>query len=495
MIEVISKTLMQESDKHTIETKVPAEKLVKRAAEGIFLHISDLPGSFALVCGSGNNGADGYALALILSDAGRKCRVFSVGKHYTKECSFYKELCSARGLCEDYNEQTSFDEYDNIVDCLIGVGFSGSIKPEAAEIINKINSSGKYVISADINSGLEADSGLSELCVRSDLTAAIEYPKPGHYLGMAKDVISSLKIAKIGIEAVGRTYKLIEKEDVKAVLGSRANYSHKGNYGYIALIGGCMNYSGAVKLANISASAMRSGAGVVKLAVPSSIAGAVAPYLLESTLFPLEDNNGSFAFKKEQIDLLLSNVKAAAVGMGWGQDGDNHALLSYVLENFALPLVIDADGLNTLAKGDIGLLKKTKCRVVLTPHLMEFSRLSGLSVNEISAEPIKHAEKFASEYGVILLLKGTSTIITDGSETYITNTGCPGMATAGSGDVLSGMIAGMLGYLPPSALTVACAAYINGLAGELAEKEQTSVSMTAGDTARSVADAVKAVIG
>lgn len=495
MIKVISKALMQQSDKYTIETKMPAEELVKRAAEGIFAHISGLPGSFALVCGSGNNGADGYALALILSDAGKKCKVFSVGRHYTKECAHYKELCEARGLCEDYSENSAFDEYDNIVDCLIGVGFSGKLKQEAAEIINKINSSGKYVISADINSGLDADSGLSELCVRSDMTVAIEYPKPGHYLGMAKDVIGSLKTAKIGMDAVGRTYKLIEKEDVKEVLGSRANYSHKGNYGYIALVGGCMNYSGAVKLANISASAMKSGAGVTKLAVPESIAPSVAPYLLESTLFPLSDKNGSFVFKKDEIDSLLRNVKAAAIGMGWGQEGDNLEMLAYVLENYSLPLVIDADGLNTLAKNGLDLLKNTKCRVILTPHLMEFSRLSGLSVSEISREPVKFAEEFAEKYGVILLLKGTSTIVTDGSETYITNTGCPGMATAGSGDVLSGIIAGMLGYLPPTALTVASAAYINGLAGEIAEKKQTPVSMVAGDTARSVAEAVKSVIG
>ena len=154
----------------------------------------------------------------------------------------------------------------------------------------------------------------------------------------------------------------------------------------------------------------------------------------------------------------------------------------------------DADGLNTLAKMDLSILKDAKAPVILTPHLMEFSRLSGLSIEQIEADPISCAKTFAKEYGVILLLKGCCTAVTDGEVVYLCNRGGAGMATAGSGDVLSGVLAGLHGFVPVSARSVACGAYLAGRAGELAEKESTSISMTASDTVARLPDAVREIL-
>jgi NAD(P)H-hydrate epimerase len=233
---------------------------------------------------------------------------------------------------------------------------------------------------------------------------------------------------------------------------------------------------------------------VAQLAVPESIAGSVSPYLLESTLALLPDRDGKMIFAPDALDRVLARQAALAFGMGWGRSPEYPAILQHILQHYATPTVIDADGLNTLAEMDLSLLRQTKCKVVLTPHLKEMERLSGVPIAEIRKDPIRAAEAFAKAYGVILLLKGTCTVITDGEETYLVNRGCAGMATAGSGDVLSGVLAGLLGYAPCDALTVACGAYIAGLAGELAEKDVNPISMTASDTVAHIGQAISKMI-
>ena len=273
----------------------------------------------------------------------------------------------------------------------------------------------------------------------------------------------------------------------------RDENSHKGNFGYVGIMGGCIEYSGAVKLANLSSSSLVSGAGVVRLIVPKEIAVSVMPYLLEQTLFPIESKNGHMLFDENVIDKALEKLKALAIGVGWGESIDNEKILKYILETKDIPIVIDADGLNTLAKMDKSILNKTKCKVILTPHLKEFSRISGYSLEEIEDNKEELATDFAKKYNVILLLKGNKTIVTNGKETYIVNRGCPGMATAGSGDVLSGILVGILGYNEPNVLTVAGGAYLAGLAGELAQKNLNDISMRASDTISKIPEAINEI--
>ena len=380
------------------------------------------------------------------------------------------------------------------MDCIFGTGFRGGAEGIFADAINAINASGGYVISVDINSGMNGDNGMGEPCVVSDLTVSIGFYKYGHFLGNAKDVIGGLTNADIGIGLYGKAAHLVEAKDLTELLKPRKQNSHKGNYGYVSVLGGCASYAGAVKLAGMSAAALRAGCGVSQVIVPQSLAAGISPYLLESTLATLPDQNGHAVCDPVAIDSALRGHRALAIGMGWGRSDENFKILSHLLKHYEIPIVIDADAINCLAENDRDILKRTRCRVVLTPHAKEMERLSGVSMGEILADPVGTAERFAREYGVILLLKGATTVVTDGEESYLVDRGCAGMATAGSGDVLSGVLAGLLGHCPCTPLTVACGAYLAGRAGELAEKDSNPVSMTSSDTVAHLGAAVSELL-
>ena len=200
----------------------------------------------------------------------------------------------------------------------------------------------------------------------------------------------------------------------------------------------------------------------------------------------MTDREGEYVFCEEDLKELTGNVKTAAFGMGIGVSHDTEKMLKWLLQNYAGRLIIDADGLTILSQMDVGIIKDAKCDLVLTPHIKEFSRLTGKAIPEILKAPIAEAIAYVKGLNrsakTVLLLKGPSTIITDGKDTYITDTGCPGMATAGSGDVLSGILAATCAYVPDLTLAVAAGAFINGRAGELAQAEKGPVSMIASDT-------------
>lgn len=288
------------------------------------------------------------------------------------------------------------------------------------------------------------------------------------------------------------TYE-IEAKDIKEKLKERPSDVNKGDFGYVGIMGGCLEYSGAIKLANLSASAMRSGCGVVRLIIPKGIAKIVAPYLLEQTIFPMDDNDNKIVFSEEKINEALIKLKAVAIGMGWGQSTEYEKILEYILNNYQIPVIIDADGLNTISKMDMDILKNTKCKVILTPHLKEFERLSKIKMENIKQDEINIAKEFAKRYNVILLLKGPTTIVTDGERVFLVKRGCSGMATAGSGDVLSGILIGLLGYNDPDLYIIATGVYLNGVAGELAQQKYTDISMITSDTVKYIPEAVKLI--
>lgn len=494
MQNVISVDNMRASDKYTIDNITPSLELMLRAGKGVYSSIK-WHGKTAIVCGTGNNGGDGYVLALEMAKNNLECEIILVKDKFSPDGEYYFNKCKENNIPYSiYNEAIDFNKYDFIVDCIFGTGFKGNISGIEREIIEKINASSAYTVSVDINSGLNGDTGLCDICVISDLTVSIGTLKSGHILNQAKDKIKKIVNCDIGIEVIEKPYKLLEAHDVKKTIKPRNNYSHKGTYGYVSLIGGSLEYSGAIKLANISSSAVRSGAGVVRLCVPSSIVNGVLPYILESTLYPLNDKNGSVVFNKEKIDTLISSSKVIAIGMGLGQKGDNEKILSYLLREYNGILIVDADGLNTLSKMSIDL-KTVKCKIVLTPHLKEFERLSKIPMHEINENPIKTAMEYAKSNNAILLLKGTATIVTNGYDTYLINTGCPGMATGGSGDVLSGILAGICASNEAALIeNIAVGAYINGIAGELARDESCDISMSACDTAKNVGKAIANLI-
>lgn len=498
MIPVLSVENMRESDRTTIEGGIPGAELMYRAANGIFEEVEKrIEWQKALVvCGSGNNAGDGYAFALIAANAGRECTIFMLSDKLSADGKYYYERCVEKNI-KIVTDAVAYNDYDVILDCMFGTGFHGEVTGEYRTVIEGINAANAFVVSADINSGMNGDSGKipkGSVCVQSDLTVSIGGFKPGHFLNDAKDVIKEAVNVDIGIKPVKRPYYLFEKEDAAKSFPERKNNSHKGTYGYIALIGGSRRYSGAAKLANMAGCAMRSGAGVVKLAVPGVISNAVMPLLLESTLYPLSDNGDGIVFDEAEIAELISSVSTVAVGMGIGNSIETEKLLEYLLKNFKGKLVIDADGINALSLRQELLADASPSAIILTPHPKEFSRLSGLSMDEILNNPCECARDYAKSNDVIVLLKGTSTVITDGDSVYITNKGCPGMATAGSGDVLSGVIAATVSYNADTALAVAAGSYVTGLAGELAMEEENATVMVASDTVLCIKNAIKQII-
>ena len=499
MIEVLSVDNMRKSDAATISGGVPGAELMMRAAQGVY-ESADWKPPVAIVCGSGNNAGDGYALALLLHREGMDCDIFLLSERFSEDGRYYYEKCVSEGIPvihfdegEDPDDKGICDlsSYGTVVDCILGTGFSGHVRDDVSRAIDIINDSGAYVVSVDINSGLNGDTGMADKCVISDLTVSIGSFKPGHFLNMAKDVMGACVNRDIGIDPADRPYDLIEKEDIQKILGIRKNFSNKGSYGYTALIGGSKKYSGAIRLAYMANAAMRSGAGVVRVGLPESLSHDVIPHILESTLYPMADRGGEVVCDEEQVDDLVRNTKTVAFGMGIGISDDTGAILRHLLRTYRGRLIIDADGLTLLSRMERDLIRTSPAKVILTPHLKEFSGLTGMNMDDILKAPIDTAKKYATDTGTIVLLKGPATIVTDGMQVIISDTGCPGMATAGSGDVLSGILAAVCAYVADPLEAVAAGAYINGRAGELAEERYGAVSMVAGDTVSCIADAIR----
>lgn len=495
MINVVSVDNMRKSDDWTIKNLTSSKELMKRAGESVFDSVN-WKAPVAIVCGTGNNAGDGFVLATNLADNGIDCTIFLVKEKFSVDGKFYFDKCIEQNIkVQVIDKNTNFDKFKTIVDCIFGTGFKGKIEGVERSVIEKINNSKAFIVSVDINSGLNGDTGLCDICVKSDLTVSIGAFKTGHFLNIAKDVMKNKINADIGIKLISEPYFLIEKQDLKTIFHERKNFSNKSTYGYIALIGGSIKYSGAIKLANLANSAMRAGAGVVKLAVPKCISQAVMPYLLESTLFPLSDNGDMIVFDENEFKELTRNVKTIAIGMGIGLSDEVEKILKFLLTEFGGTLIIDADALTVLSKMYRRFLKNASCKVVLTPHIKEFSRLTGKSVGEIYENQIETTKQYAKENNCILLLKGTTTIVTDGEKIYLVDRGSPGMATAGSGDVLSGIISAVCAYNQDNLLlAVAGSAYVNGLAGELAENENGAISMVASDTANMIKNAINEII-
>lgn len=512
MRKILSVENMRKSDANCIATEVPSKELMLRAARAVYDEIVSrldkglCKAPIGIVCGYGNNAGDGYALASLLSDKDIECHIILLGDRFSEDGRYYYNQCLNKGIkiLKFGEELKTLSPYPTLVDCIFGTGFKGEVKDRAGEAIRAINKSLAYVISVDINSGLSGDSGMvtskdEDLAVKSDLTLSIGDFKPGHFLNMAKDLIKEKKNLDIGIKPVLEPYYLFEAEDLTGAFPLRKNLSNKSTYGYIGLIGGSVKYQGAIKLAALSNAAMRSGAGVVRIAMPKTLYPYLAPNVLEGTIFPLSDENGELVFVKKEVDELMRGSKTIAFGMGIGLSRGAGDTLKYLLENYDRTLIVDADGLTLLAELDKDEIKKARCNLVLSPHNKEFSRLSGLEIPDILSQPIEKVKDYIRSIegadkakSRVLILKGPSTIISDAEQTYIVDAGCPGMATAGSGDVLSGVLCALCVNSENLAFSAAASCYINGRAGEEAEKKQGAVSMIASDTVKEIGPIIRA---
>ena len=284
--------------------------------------------------------------------------------------------------------------------------------------------------------------------------------------------------------------KIIEIDDIKDLFKKRDINANKGNFGKAGLYGGSIEYSGALKLSYLSLSALRSGCGISRVLVKKEILPLLGPNILEQTLCILPSYSDYFY---DKLNIYIKDLDSLAFGMGIGTDEYLEEVLEFLIRNYTGNLIIDADGLNILSRKNLNILKEKRCNILLTPHLKEFSRLINKPIEEIKKDSLNLVKEFASTYKITILLKGHTTIISNGTDTYLVKTGTPGMATAGSGDVLSGILAGLLAYLDFNLLTVAAGVLINGIAGCLAEEENTDISMIASDTVNKIVEAIKII--
>lgn len=475
----ISSESMKLSDNLTIKNGVSAIELMGRASHALFCEVTKLDlKKIAIVCGSGNNGGDGYCLALQLLDNGVYVQVF--GKQpKTDSAKYYYNTLQEKypnsfACIENINE---LSKYDVVVDCLLGIGIKGELSNEYIQYIKKINKA-KYVVSCDIPSGLNSDNGIAmPIAVKANQTIAIQSYKTGHFLSDGKDYTGKLSKCDIGIEVVGEKYYIADCDFVKEYFPKRMNNSHKGSYGRCGIIACSQNFVGSGLLAMMSSTAMsgecamRTGCGYSYLFVPDNMLPYLWGRVTHSCIYGHSD------IKNHKLD-------AIAFGMGIG---DNYNLSKTVF-NYPCIKVVDADGLNILAKNPEFLPSLNNC--VVTPHPMEFSRLTGINVKDILKNPIEYAKEYAIKNKLVVLLKGSTTIITDGEETYLNIAGNSGLAKGGSGDVLAGIIASLIAQGASSLKSSVMASFIAGKTCEIIAENSCEASMLPQDVAMCVGNTV-----
>lgn len=469
---------MRAADEYTIKTLgVSSEILIERAGAAVTEEITKrFKGGRVLVCmGRGNNGKDGKVVVALLS----KIHGFTVST-FNAEVGFFK-------IFEK--------KFDIIVDCIFGTGLNKEITGRYKTAVEKINESGAFVVSCDIPSGINGDNGrIMGVAVKANLTVAIQEYKLGHFLNEGIDYSGKVVSRDIGISVwTEDCANRITDKDAALLFPERKRNLHKGDGGRIAIVGGSEQYVGSVMLSEAALCAYKTGAGYSTVAVPDCIFNVVAGVNPECIIRALPDDGNGMVFNEEALKPLFDS-DAIAFGMGAGVTENVYRSLCFIIENYTGRLLIDADGINSLALFGKDILKNKKCEIVLTPHVGEFCRISGLDKETVLNDTIHCAKEFAKAYGVTVLLKNAVSIITDGAKTVVNVTGDSGMAKGGSGDVLSGFAAGLLNRDEDVFFCVAVAAYLFGRAGEIAAKEQNSYTITATDVIAALPKAINKVL-
>ncbi|MBT6718377.1 MAG: NAD(P)H-hydrate dehydratase [Nitrospina sp.] len=512
MLPIVTAKQMQDIDRWAIEELgIPGIVLMENAGKAIVERmqgiLSDLPTKkFIIFCGKGNNGGDGFVIARHLAQLGANVTVLLAGKLIDLKGSAKTNAVAARNMKIPLKELSleninTFDHKlrhtDVIVDALFGTGLAKPVTDFMETVVDKINQHEKFTVSVDINSGIDADSGqFIGPHVKSDITFALASFKKSHLLHPAAGAMNKVELLDIGIPKNNEQniqIQLVEEKDVKEIFAARQPDSHKGNYGHVLVLAGSTGKSGAAGLAALAA--LRAGCGLCTLALPESCQKAFELQPMEVMTVPLpETQAGTLSLKaKEQILELLDGKTAIALGPGLTTNPETVNLIGEILPFINCPLILDADAINAF-ENHKDWLDKLKS-AILTPHPKEMSRLTGLSTQEIQEDRIKVTSEFAKKHSVILLLKGAPSLVgTPDGNIFINPSGNPGMATGGSGDVLTGIIAGLAAQNIPLQNAAVAGAYIHGYSGDLFAKSESQTNLIAGDLLRSLPEALKRVL-
>jgi NAD(P)H-hydrate epimerase len=486
------------------EYGIPGAVLMENAGVGVVRIAEECFGPLSgktvtIVCGKGNNGGDGFVAARHLLNRGIEVRVYLLAHVNDLSGDARANLDIFKKMGGDLFEKESFDgtqlrsalmHSHLILDALLGTGVTSSVREDFAETIGLINqaaTAGKNVLSVDIPSGIHADTGaVLGSAIRATLTVSLALPKRGHYLFPGASYRGRLRIQDIGIPAAlmaqsGIQVELMEESHISALLPSRPQDAHKGHFGHVLVVAGSTGKSGAAALTALAC--LRAGAGLVTLAAPRSVQPLLASKLTEVMTFPLpETGEGTISLEAEKVLKELAEGKdAVAIGPGLTTRGETLELVRKFLPSVSAPVIVDADAIHALGER-FDILRGRKGPTLLTPHPGEMAGLLRKTSKEVQDRRIETVQEFCSRQNCFLVLKGAYTLVggPDG-RVFINPTGNPGMATAGSGDVLTGIIAGFSaqGLDPLSAAKAGV--FIHGLAGDLAAHEIGEAGLIAGD--------------
>ncbi|MEO6221599.1 MAG: NAD(P)H-hydrate dehydratase [Vicinamibacterales bacterium] len=509
---VLTSQQMRDADRRTTEEiGIPSLVLMENAGrqvvasmEAAFDDLASL--RIAVICGKGNNGGDGFVVARTLSERGIETSVFLVGVSADVRGDARVNLGVLRALDIDVVEIADAATWelhgsdvlaaDIIVDAIFGTGLSSPVAGLVETIIADLNACSTPVVAVDVPTGLRADSAdVIGPAVAATLTVTLGAPKAALVLPPAERQTGRLVIADIGIpqsvvESLdGPWLELITKSRKAALVTPRVAESQKGDYGRIFLVAGSRGKTGAAHLA--AAGALRSGAGLVTVATPASCQPILATLGVEYMTEALEEtSDGQIGF--EAVDRILdADADVIAIGPGLGRSPSTMALVQAVVERAGVPLVIDADALFAFAAESDRLMGRDDAEIIITPHPGEMARLTGLSIEAVQADRVGVARTFAMTHRVHVVLKGHRTVVaTPDGKAYINLTGNPGMASGGTGDVLTGVIAAWFAQLLDTSDAAQLAVYLHGLAGDLAAADEGEIAMVATDLVDRLGDAV-----
>ncbi len=495
MKRVVTTEQMKRSDSAAIEQmKMPGLVLMERAALAVVQKLQtsgfDLS-RVCVVCGSGNNGGDGIAIARLLKQAGVSTEIFDAAYGHRRTESNLRQLEIAKNYKVPFCSVPDFKSYTTIIDAVFGVGLSRQLGEEYIALFQKINRSGADVAAVDIPSGINGDTGeLMGAAVRADLTVTFAFAKPGLLLFPGAEYAGKLVTTDIGIyehPSVPYIPEIYHMDaSVSTLLPKRRIDGNKGTFGKVLLVAGSYCMSGAAYLS--AKACYYAGAGMVKLLTHESNRQILQQQLPEA-LMSCYGQNCNF-------DELLKSIHWAdviGIGPGLGTTETAEAIVQFIMTNCDKPMVLDADGLNLVSKNPT-LLKHYKGGCVITPHMGEMSRLCGQSISQIAQNRMQIAGNFAEEFGCVCVLKDARTIIAKDAFTFFINTaGNSGMATAGSGDVLTGIMLAMLAGTKNTAYAALLAVWFHACAGDVAAKRYGTASLMAGMLIDAVSEVMKQI--
>ena len=485
MRKLLTNEQMREVDAFAMKT-VPSLELMERAgtavAERVLNSLGGRHGSVVCVCGGGNNGGDGFVIARLLLEKGVAVSVLCRANKFSEETSKNRERFLSLGgeiVTELPKEQIAI-----IVDCVLGTGFRGQPREDVVELIEVINSQkekGSYIISVDIPSGLCGDNGLGTVVVKADETLCVGEEKLGVWLLNGLDCAGEVSALDIGLRGFEweNYVNIFEQIDAVNRFPKRKRNSHKGSYGKVAILGGSVKYSGAGYLSCLSA--CKSGVGYTAWFMPEE--------LLKNAFFKIPEallvstNVGGMYEYNEDVCQKLCEYDAVALGMGMTCSESVYKTILYLFEHYRGKLVLDADGLNSIAQfGSMEDFSKIKeCDVVITPHLKELSRLTKLEMAVLQESPAFYAKEITGKYPITLLWKGASTLIAKAQELFLTVKGSSAQAKGGSGDVLSGFVGGLCAQGLSAFDGALLGAYLVGVSAEIATEKYSEYSATPTD--------------